>query len=484
VTFAANPPQTPLEDALIAAIAARGPITFADYMQIALYHPQGGYYTSATRPPQGWGGDYLTSTDLGPLFGAAIGRQLAQIWDLLGHPMPFVVLEDGAGRGDLARDVLAWAHDAASDAPQGFAAALAYHTHDVDGTRAVATAPETRANEERAVTTRANEERAVTMRANEFAPMGVPPRSPPAWTGDGRDASRPRSLPAPSAEGEQGSRGAGFPWSDGTTGRRDDRRAGGRVPVQRQDGAAHVILSNELIDALPVHVVERVPEGLAEVYVDVAGAPPRLVERLGPPSAPEVAGYLDRFRVPWARFPLGWRAEVNLAAEAWLAESAARLAQRGIIITIDYGDTARRLYTPERRRGTLIGYQRHELRDDLLAQTGTLDITTHVNFSALIAAGRNHGLRLAGLVTQREMLLALGIRTEAEAVAHARFPLAETERHTDAGQRDYLRRTSLMHAVSALIDPNGMGGFRVLVQQRGLPGIGKRLLCTSPTRGA
>jgi SAM-dependent MidA family methyltransferase len=124
------------------------------------------------------------------------------------------------------------------------------------------------------------------------------------------------------------------------------------------------------------------------------------------------------------------------------------------------------------------------LRDDLLAQTGATDITAHVNFTALIAAGRAHGLHLAGLVTQRDFLLALGIRQDAEALAHARFPLAETERHTDAGQRDYLRRTSLMHSVNALIDPHGMGAFRVLVQQRGLPGIGKRLLYTSPTRGA
>jgi DNA replication and repair protein RecF len=82
---------------------------------------------------------------------------------------------------------------------------------------------------ERAVAERANEtapgERAVAERANEFAPTGVPPQSPPAWTG----------LPAPSAVGEQGSRGAGFPWSrvpverrdDGTTGRRDDGTMGG-----------------------------------------------------------------------------------------------------------------------------------------------------------------------------------------------------------------------------------------------------------------
>jgi SAM-dependent MidA family methyltransferase len=418
--------QTPLGMALAAAIAERGPITFADYMQIALYHPQGGYYTSAERVRQGWGGDYITSTDLHPLFGAAVGRQVAQIWEWLGRPAPFVVLEDGAGRGHLARDLVAWARDPTGDAPPDFAAALIYRLRDVgpDGPR------EWVYGDEAAVPDKASlpeEGRAVLTESTIRAPKGVPPRNPPS-----------------------------------------------RV----SDGAPHVILSNELVDALPVHVVERTAEGLAEVYVDAAGAPPQLqlVERLGPPSSPAVAGYLDRFGIQGARMPVGWRAEVNLAAEVWLAETAARLAPRGVIITIDYGDTARRLYTADRRRGTLMGYHQHQLSDDPLALTGAQDITAHVNFTALIAAGRAHGLRLAGLTTQREFLLALGIRAAAEELGRARFPLADTERHTDAGQRDYLRRASLMHAVAALTDPHGLGGFRVLVQQRGLPGAGKHLL--------
>jgi len=241
-----------------------------------------------------------------------------------------------------------------------------------------------------------------------------------------------------------------------------------------------VILSNELVDALPVHVVEHTTEGLAEVYVDVAGEPLRLVERLGPPATPGVAAYLDRFHIPWQRYPIGWRAEVQLAAEQWMAAAAALLAPRGIIITIDYGDTARRLFSPDRRRGTLIGYHQHELSDDLLALTGAQDITAHVNFTGLSAAGRKHGLRQAGLTTQRDALLALGLRADGEALGRKLFPLAESERHTDAGQRDYLRRSSLMHAIGALTDPAGMGNFRVLVQQRGLPGVSKILHALRP----
>lgn len=414
--------QTPLGAALAAAIAERGPITFADYMQIALYHPQGGYYTDARRARQGWDGDYITSTDLHPLFGAAIGRQVAQIWDMLGRPAPFVVLEDGAGRGHLARDLVAWARDPAGDAPPPFAAALVYRLRDVG------------------------------------------PDGPREWTYDDDTAMAQMTEPP-----------TGATMPGGEPPHPTQTQASGR-----DSSSAHVILSNELVDALAVHVVERTADGLAEVYVDAVGAPPQLVERLGPPSSPAVAGYLDRFGVPWARMPEGWRAEVNLAAETWLAETAARLAPRGVVITIDYGDTARKLYSADRRRGTLRCFYRHELSDDPLALTGTQDITAHVNFTALIAVGRAQGLRRAGLTTQRAFLLALGLRDAAEELGRTRFPLADSERHTDAGQRDYLRRASLRHAVAALTDLRGMGGFRVLVQQRGLPGAGQRLRGLQP----
>jgi hypothetical protein len=63
-----------------------------------------------------------------------------------------------------------------------------------------------------------------------------------------------------------------------------------------------------------------------------------------------------------------------------------------------------------------------------------------------------------------------------EALAASRYPFADSERHTDRGQADYLRRASLRNAVAILLDPRGLGGFRVLVQQRGVPGAGKRLL--------
>jgi SAM-dependent MidA family methyltransferase len=361
--------QTQLGIMLAEAIAERGAIPFAQYMQIALYDPDMGYYTRPVRPRFGWEGDYITSIDLHPLFGAAIGRQLAQIWTILGNPLPFIVHEDGAGRGFLGRDIHTWAKDPSMDVPDGFLDSLRYIMRDA-GER--------------------------------------------IWEIEGQD--RPIPLEPP-----------------------------------------HVILSNELIDAFPVHIVTSAANGLQEIYVDVHKNPPYLIERLGPLSEPELDTHLDRYHIPWKKV-------------------SQRLASQGCIITIDYGDLAKSLYVSERFRGTLASYRHHHLADNPLTFTGDQDLTAHVNFSSLISVGRLHGLRLAGLTTQRDFLLALGIRKDADRISCQLYPFADTERHTDAGQADYLRKVSFNHKIDALLDPHGIGGFKVLIQHRGMPGLGRQIL--------
>ena len=101
-------------------IQKRGKITFAEFMEIALYWPQGGYYTG--REPVGAQGDYYTSPAVHPAFGALIAVQLFQMWQELGSPSPFTVLELGAGNGLLCRDVTTYA----KYLPQGFPASLRY----------------------------------------------------------------------------------------------------------------------------------------------------------------------------------------------------------------------------------------------------------------------------------------------------------------------------------------------------------------------
>lgn len=88
---------------LTARIRCGGPLTFAQFMQAALYDPELGYY--ATRQP-GHGGHYATSPSVSPWFGRLLARELAGIWEALGRPDPFTVVEVGGGQGDLAADAL------------------------------------------------------------------------------------------------------------------------------------------------------------------------------------------------------------------------------------------------------------------------------------------------------------------------------------------------------------------------------------------
>ena len=86
-------------------IAHEGPIPFRDFMEAALYHPEHGYYTSG-RAGIGRSGDYFTSVSVGPLFGTLLARQFSEMWERLGEPSEFTIVEQGAHRGDFARDVL------------------------------------------------------------------------------------------------------------------------------------------------------------------------------------------------------------------------------------------------------------------------------------------------------------------------------------------------------------------------------------------
>jgi SAM-dependent MidA family methyltransferase len=92
--------------AIQAEIARRGPIPFADFMALALGHPDAGYYAGPdARPTRG--GDFLTAPELHPVFGAVVARQVAEAWERLGRPDPFTLLEYGAGAGTLALAILA-----------------------------------------------------------------------------------------------------------------------------------------------------------------------------------------------------------------------------------------------------------------------------------------------------------------------------------------------------------------------------------------
>jgi len=100
----------PLVTHLRERIRNEGPLSFRDFMEEALYHPEFGYYNS-TRNPIGRQGDFYTSSDLDPIFGKLLARKFAQMASALGvFPEAFTIVELGAGRGLLARQILQHHH--------------------------------------------------------------------------------------------------------------------------------------------------------------------------------------------------------------------------------------------------------------------------------------------------------------------------------------------------------------------------------------
>jgi SAM-dependent MidA family methyltransferase len=203
-------------------------------------------------------------------------------------------------------------------------------------------------------------------------------------------------------------------------------------------GARGCILSNELLDALPVHLIEMDGE-LREVYVALDGD--RFVEAPGSPSTEEIAAYLKEFSID---LPQGYRTEVNLSMKGWLGEVSGALSE-GFLLTIDYGYPAWEYYSEERSRGTLLCYHRHRMGEDPYENIGRQDITSHVNFSALKKWGEEAGLRCIGFCRQGPYLVSLGI----------------DELMADTDVLDRAR-------IKGLIMPGAMGEtHKVMVQYRG-----------------
>lgn len=356
----------PLVAELRARIQSDGPITFRDFMDAALYHPRHGYYR-ARAGVTSRGGDYVTSPEVHPIFGTLVARQLHELWRAMDAPARFDIVEQGAGRGLLARDIVrAAANDAA------FVTALRYTIVE-----------------------------------------------PSALL---RDEQQRTVEDAGIAEGA-------VTW-------RDD------LP----DSIEGVVLTNELLDAFPVHRVVRHGDELLEVYVAHDGT--RFHDELRPLSDPAIAAYFGALGLLPGD---GCYAEVNLAGPAWLRDVASRLT-RGYVLTFDYGYEAAPLYAPWRRDGTLLCFAGQSASSDPYQRIGKQDITASIDFTTLRAAGEAAGLRTIATTDQSSFLVRLGI---GEGVAEASGEMEE-----------YFARRSV---VMALIDPARLGRVTVLLQAKDVP---------------
>ncbi len=190
------------------------------------------------------------------------------------------------------------------------------------------------------------------------------------------------------------------------------------------------ILTNEFVDALPIHRVVGGPDGaLLERYVGWDAQADWFAETLEAPSTPRLAAALAAAQVTLVA---GQSGEINLAADEWLAAAAARLA-RGVILTVDYGYQSAELYSPRRREGTFLCYYRHTALDDPYVRIGAQDMTAHVDFGALERAGQRLGLEALGFSTQGIFLGNLGLGDSAGGDAAARPGARRLSRRPHSG---------------------------------------------------
>lgn len=369
--------MTPLEQRIKERIRKEGPITFAVFMEMALYGEPGGYYASSLATV-GAEGDFYTSPTAHPVFGALIALQLEQMWRLLGSPRRFAVIEMGAGKGLLGRDIMRHGQRLSPS----FRDACHYIAID----------------------------RGVAKYLGDSEPLG-------------ERASYLRALVAPGPDPGQGK----------------------RLPLR---GVVGCFLSNELLDAFPVHRVMVKDGQLQEIYVALDGD--ALVEILGEPSTQLIEG---RLRDEGVFIPEGCQGEVNLTIDPWMAEVSQAL-ERGFVLTIDYGYPAPELYSARRPRGTFMCHYRHTTNEEPYIRIGKQDITSHVDFTAVTMAGERNGLELCGLTTQRQFLLNLGFRAFVDALHFQKLPPLAYEAN----------RMGMMD----LIKPQGLGGFKALLQAKGI----------------
>lgn len=221
-----------------------------------------------------------------------------------------------------------------------------------------------------------------------------------------------------------------------------------------RDGT-HLIFSSELYDAIPFARLVQRGEHLHELWV---------AEREGVLDWSEHEAsplYEDYFTERGIELAEGQFADVTLEWEAF-HEDVLRFLTRGLVVTLDYGFPAARLFHPRARRfGTAAAYSGHRVHRDLLADPGEQDLTAHINFSDLERAGERQGTRTLFFDGLAKFLLSIGI-TEHELFR----PVHELEVGSAEdgiallGARDEARR---------LVLPDGMGeDLRVLVQGKGL----------------
>jgi len=206
-----------------------------------------------------------------------------------------------------------------------------------------------------------------------------------------------------------------------------------------------VVLGNEVLDAMPVHVVRVQGGKLEEGGVGSRGGRLDWSWRLASGELLEAARALGLSE--------GFRTEVPLTQRGFL-RSLASVLEKGVALFVDYGFPQREYYHPQRREGTLMCHYRHYAHADPFFLPGLQDITSHVDFSAVAAAAREGGLEVVGYTSQAQFLVNCGI----------------TEVMSRTPAEDAARFLPLASQANRLMSPAEMGElFKVIAFARGFP---------------
>lgn len=340
-----------------------GWISFARFMELALYAPMFGYYSGGSRK-FGSAGDFVTAPELTQLFARTLAP-FAQSVMAASEPQ---ILEFGAGSGQLAADLLAEL-----------------------------------ARCERLPRHYCILELSSELRARQY---------------DNLRARVPDLIDRVN-------------WLD-------------RLPAS----FAGLMLGNEVLDAMPVHLVRWSNTEILERGVTWdAGGGFDWADRSATGQVLEVA----------RRLPVAppYLSEVALPAAAWIMECG-RLLSQGALLLLDYGFPRPEFYHPQRATGTLMCHYRHHTHTDPLWLPGLNDITAHVDFTAVAEAGVASGLELAGYTSQAAFLMECGLLDRLAAVG-------------PADSLDYLRAAA---QVQKLLSPSEMGElFKVICFTRKLDAV-------------
>lgn len=300
-------------------------LSFASFMQMALYEPGLGYYVAGMRK-FGEQGDFVTAPEISSIFSQCLANQCQQVLTQLRNNHPedeCYILEFGAGSGIMAADILL---------------SLASQNCLPDKYFILEVSPDLISRQQ----------------------VLIQQKCPDLF-------SRVEWLSCLPKAGE----------------------------------FSGVVLANEVLDAMPVHLFTMEENNVIELGIKYENNEFFLAQ-----NATEK---LD-LNLSAIRLENGYCSEVCFAINPWLKDLSNAMA-RGVVLLIDYGFPESEYYHPQRNQGTLMCHYKHYAHADFLTHIGLQDITAHVDFTAVATAAQNTGFELSGFTTQADFLMAAGLQS-------------------------------------------------------------------------